>query len=103
MLYDIKYSYLIQLICKLSCDIKFSYLIQIIQAKTAVAIEYTDCISAAGKDPRNECPGYESKQSDGEVLVMLEIWGMQSALLFPLLPGPLWPKVVAPDRVLSMG
>ena len=31
---------------------------------------------------------------------MLELWGMQST---PSLPGPLWPGVVAPDKVLSMG
>ena len=37
------------------------------------------------------------KKSDGEVPVMQELWGM------PSLPGPLWPRVVAPDRVLSMG
>ncbi len=34
---------------------------------------------------------------------MLELWGMQSAPSLPLHPGPLWPKVVAPDRVLYMG
>ena len=28
---------------------------------------------------------------------------MQSTLSLPLLPGPLWVGVVAPDRVLSMG
>ena len=28
---------------------------------------------------------------------------MQSILSLPLLPGPLWPEAVAPDRVLSMG
>ena len=32
---------------------------------------------------------------------MLELWGMRSTL--SLLPGSLWPGVVAPDRVLSMG
>ena len=26
--------------------------------------------------PHNECPGYCTKQSDGEVPVMLELWGM---------------------------
>ena len=30
---------------------------------------------------------------------MLELWGMRST---PTLPGPLWPGVVAPDRVPSM-
>ena len=34
---------------------------------------------------------------------MLEIRGMRSTPSLPLLPGPLWPRVVAPDRVLSMG
>ena len=39
---------------------------------------------------------------DGEV-PDLEVWGMQSTPSLPLLPGPLWPRMVAPDRVLSMG
>ena len=30
------------------------------------------------RPPPNECPGYDTKQSDGEVLVMLGLWGMQS-------------------------
>ena len=42
---------------------------------------------------------YDTKQSNGEAPVMLELWGMQST---PLPPGSLWPRVVAPDRVLSM-
>ena len=29
---------------------------------------------------------------------MLELWGMQSALSLPLLPDPLWPGRVAPDK-----
>ena len=33
---------------------------------------------------------------------MLMLWGIWSNLLLPLLPGPLWPEVVALDRVLSM-
>ena len=28
---------------------------------------------------------------------------MQNSSSLSLLPGPLWPEVVAPDRVLSMG
>ena len=50
----------------------------------------------------NECPRYDTKQSDGEVLVMFELWGMRSTPSLPLLPGLFWPGVVAPDRVLSM-
>ena len=34
---------------------------------------------------------------------MLEHWEMQSTPSLPLLPDPLWPRVVAPDRDLSMG
>ena len=50
----------------------------------------------------NECPAYDTKQSDGEVPVMLELWGMRSTPSLPLLPGSLWPGVVAPDRALYL-
>ena len=36
-------------------------------------VEYTDCTSARGKTPPNESPGYDTKQSDGEVPVMLSL------------------------------
>ena len=53
--------------------------------------------------PNNtECPGYDTKQSDGETPVMLELWGIRSTLSLSSLPGPLWPGVVAFDRVLFM-
>ena len=55
-----------------------------------------------GKTPTNECPGYDTKQSDGESPVMLELWGMRSTPSLPSLPGPLWPGMVAPDKPLSM-
>ena len=43
-------------------------------AQLAGAVEYTDCFSTEGYDPPpNECPRYDTKQSDGEVLVMLEL------------------------------
>ena len=42
-----------------------------------------------------EFPAYGIKQSDGEAPVM---WSIP---LLPSNPGPLWPGVVAPDRVLS--
>ena len=45
---------------------------------------------------------YDTKQSEREVPVMLELWGMWSTPL-PSLPGLFWPGVVAHDRVLSMG
>ena len=67
------------------------------------AVDYTNCISAEGLNPSNECPGYDSKQSDCKPPVMLELFGMWGTSLLPLLPGPLWSGVVALDRVLSVG
>ena len=49
-----------------------------LKTQSAGAVEYTDCIS-----------GYDIKQSDGEVPVMLELWGMQSTSSLPSLPGSL--------------
>ena len=44
---------------------------------SAGTLEYTDCFSAEGKNhPPNECPKYDTKLSDGEVPVILELWGM---------------------------
>ena len=43
-------------------------------------------------------PGYDSKQSDGEVPVMLELWGMRSSPSLPLL----WPGVEVLDGVLPI-
>ena len=42
----------------------------------------------------NECPGYDTKQSDDEAPV-LELWRMLRTFSLPLLPGQLWPGVVA--------
>ena len=52
---------------------------------------------------KHQCPVYHTKKTDGEVTIMLELWGMWSTPLLPTLPGPLWPGVVASDKVLSMG
>ena len=58
--------------------------------QSAGAVEYIDCTSAEGKDPNpNECPRYDTKQSDGEVPVMLELWGIWSTPSWSLLPAPL--------------
>ena len=48
-------------------------------------------------------PGYDTKQYDGETSVMQELWGMWSTPSLPSLLGPLWPGVVALDRVRAMG
>ena len=34
---------------------------------------------------------------------MMELWGMRNTPSLPSLPGQLWPGVLAPDRVPSMG
>ena len=49
----------------------------------------------------NVYPGYDTKQSNGEARVMLELWRMHSTPSLPLLPGPLYPGMVTTDRVLS--
>ena len=51
----------------------------------------------------NECHRHDTKQSDREVPVILELWEMQSISSLPLLPSTLWSGMVAPDRALSMG
>ena len=56
-----------------------------------------------GKTSHNEFPDMTLKKSDGEALVILKFWGMQSTLSLPLLSGPLKLWVVAPNRVRSMG
>ena len=45
----------------------------------------------------NEYPGYDTKQSDGEVPVILELWGMRGTPSLLSLSDPLWPGMVAPD------
>ena len=60
-------------------------------------------LSRSVRPPPNEFLVYVTKQSDGEVPVMLELWGMQSTSSVPSLPGWIWPDVVAPDSVLSIG
>ena len=64
---------------------------KLIFARSAGAVEYTDCISAEGIRliPPYKCPWYDTKQSDGEVPVILELWEMQSTPSLLLLPGPL--------------
>ena len=49
-----------------------------------------------GKIPNNESPGYNTNQSDREVPVMVELWGMWVYPFIALRPFPLWLEVVAP-------
>ena len=66
-------------------------------------VEYTNCFSGRGKTSPQRVSWFDIKQSDGEVLVTLENWRVQNTSSLPLFPGPLWPRVVAPDRVLFTG
>ena len=47
------------------------------------------------------CVLFDIKQSDSKAVV-LDLYGMWSTSSLPLLPGPFWPGVVAPERILSM-
>ena len=55
-----------------------------------------------GKIYSKSCHGYDIKQSDDKAPVM-EIERMRSIPSLPSLPGPLWPRMVALDRVQCMG
>ena len=68
---------------------------------SAGAVEYTDCFSAHGVRPPNECT--DMTLNNLRVPVMLERWGMWVTSSLPSLSVPLWPRVVTSDRVLSLG
>ena len=55
-------------------------------AQLAGAAEYTDCISEEGWDSPNDHSGYDTKQSNDEAPVTLELWEMQSTPLFAIVP-----------------
>ena len=46
------------------------------QTQSAVAVDYTGCIYAKEYNFPNKCPGNDTKQSDGEDSVMLELCEM---------------------------
>ena len=73
--------------------------IQLCISQSVGAVEYTN----SKTPPPNEFPGYDTKQSDSEVPVLLELCRMRSTPSLPLLPGLLWPGMAVPDRALSMG
>ena len=52
--------------------------------------------------PPHTLTDHDTKQSDVEVLVMLGFWRIRSTHSLPLLPGPLWPGMIAPDRALCI-
>ena len=56
------------------------------------AAEYTDCFA---EDSPNKCPGYDTKQSDGEDLAMMGLWRMRIVPSLPSFLYPFWRGVVA--------
>ena len=68
-------------------------------AQSAGAVEYTNW----RKTSSQWVSWYDTKQSDCEAPIMLKLWGNQNTQSLPSLSGPLWPRVAAPDKVISMG
>ena len=72
-------SYILKLIKKKYHLINISVLIYInviaisVIAQLTGAVEYIECCSAKSKTPSNKCPGYNTKQSDDEASVTLEL------------------------------
>ena len=57
-------------------------------AQSAGAVDYLNCISAKESDPLLRCPRYDTKLIILDLA--LELWGMGSTRLLPLLPSPFW-------------
>ena len=83
--------------------IPFSRILVLCEMQSVRSRIWTRVAVSISCDDNHYTTGTSTKQSNGDVPVMLGLWGMQSSVSLPLLPGPLWPGVVAPDRALSMG
>ena len=60
---------------------KYKMILGFHQTHLAGAVEYTNCTLQSGECPTpHESHGCDTKQSDGETPVILELWGMQSTL-----------------------
>ena len=92
--------YAMETILRMFCSVFFLlayFLLFFFLTPVSWAVEYTSYTSAEGYDSLQSV-SYDTKQSDAEAPVILELWGMQSILSLPTLP-----VVVAPDSVLSVG
>ena len=49
--------------------------------------------------PTNVCPIYDTKQSDGEAPVILELWGKRITPSLPSLPGPNYNTVLTMSQI----
>ena len=74
-------------LCYLYVRYEHSMYISRIWVQSAGPIECTDWISVEGLRPTNECPRYNTKPFDGQVLV-LKLWGIWSTSSLPLVPVP---------------
>ena len=75
---------------------------QKILAQSARTREYADWISVERQDPHLTSALDMTIKSDGEVQVIMELWGMQSKPSLSLLSDPLSLEMVEPQMVLSM-
>ena len=82
---------------------RISWFVCILKFLRILNILFLRCPVDWGCRIHKECPRYDTKESDGEVPVILGLKRMWSTPSMPLLPGPLKPGMVAPDRTLSMG
>ena len=93
------YFYLITIFCL------YTYILSQVTNKDITqsvgAVEYTDCISTEGEDSPNECPVCDIKPYEGKAPAF-EIWEMWDTPSLPLILVPLWPGIVALDRILSV-
>ena len=93
---------------RIKCDI-YIFIKKSVHSFIEVRILSVDCFRiylymyVARQHLHNEYPGKVTELSYGEAPVMMEICGMKSISSFSSLPGPLWSRVAAPNKVLSMG
>ena len=88
------YIYIYKISLSLSLCLSFSF------SRVSRGCRVHNCFSAEEYDCHNECPVYDSKNSDGEAALTLELWEVP---LLPSLSGPVWPGVVVCDKARSMG
>ena len=66
--------------------------------ESATAVEFFVFIFAKEQDSPNERPRYNTKQSDVEAPVMLELWRRRTTPSKTSFPGPLWPGELTHDK-----
>ena len=68
-----------------------------------LGLQNTPTVSQKRGKTHSGCRGYDTKQFDGEVPVMLEFGAIQMTPSLSSLPGPHWPEMEAPVSIFSMG